>query len=542
MAYDTERARPLPPEMLRLSSESSSIEDTWIGDAEPRRRLSFFRVLLALILFAGVSYGGYVVVKSKLIAPVPIRKTWFAPYVDVTVPPVYQFQSTSDDPARQTVLGFVVASPNSDQPCTPTWGASYTLAGADQAMTLGSRIAQMQQDGAQPIVSFGGQAHTSLDLSCSSVPKLVHAYQAVITKYNLSTIDLDIEGTALDDVQATQRRATAIADLQREARSQGKRLVVWLTLPVEPTGLQADALSVISAMLSDRVAIAGVNVMTMDFTDPPVDGQSMLGLTEAALYATHTQLLKLFERYGEHPRSAQVWQQQGATAMIGQNDVRGENFTVADAEGLAVFAKKIGLGRVSIWSLNRDSQCGTSFPEIGLMSNHCSGTAQRGLQFAAIFTKLPGQASAFADLATAPTPPTPDTNPTDAPYPLWSATQQYPEGYKIVEHGEIYAAKWYNSGDDPAAVVQFSYETPWELIGPVLPGDHAPVIKKLPPGTYPAWKKTAPYTNGDKILFHGLAYEAKWDNQGVSPDTSTDNPSGSPWHPLFSIPGEPATS
>src|SRR5580692_366487 len=217
-----------------LSSRGpASIEDTWIGEVEPKRRLSAIRVLLALIVFAGIGYGGYDVVKSKLVPVVPIKNTWFAPYIDVTLTPVYQFQSTSADPARQSVLGFIVPSPNANQPCDPTWGAAYSLRSADQALTVGSRIAQMQQDGAEPIVSFGGQAHTSLDVSCTTVPALVKAYQKVITKYNLNTIDLDVEGTALDDVAATQRRAQAMSDLERTARENGKHLAIWLTLPVE---------------------------------------------------------------------------------------------------------------------------------------------------------------------------------------------------------------------------------------------------------------------------------------------------------------------
>jgi chitinase len=525
-----------------LSRAPAPLDDTWIGDDEPRRRLSVVRVLIALIVFAGLGYGGFVVVKAKLAPPVEIRKTWFAPYVDVTLPPVYQFQSTSADPARQTVLGFIVDSPNANQPCLPSWGASYSLRAADQALTLGSRIAQMQQDGAEPIVSFGGQAHTSLDVSCTSVPALVKAYQSIITRYNLNTIDLDIEGTALDDVGAEQRRAAAMADLERTARENGKQLAVWLTLPVEPDGLQDDALSVISSMLADRVAIAGVNIMTMDFTSPPAGGQTMLGLAENALYATHTQLITLYQHYGEHPRPAELWQQMGATVMVGQNNIRGENFTTADGSGLATFADKIGLGRLSMWSLNRDSQCGTSFPEIGLQSNTCSGTAQSNLQFADTFNKLPGDAIAFDNLTSAPTPPAPNTNPSDAPYPVWSATEQYPEGYKIVEHGEIYQAKWYNSGDDPSAIVQFSYQTPWELIGPVLPGDRAPLIPHLPAGTYPPWKIGTSYVAGQKVLFGGLGYEAKWDNQGVSPSTSANDPTGSAWRPLYTIPGEPATA
>jgi chitinase len=540
MTQDLTRRAGSPSRPATLAA-SNAIDDTWIGEEEPRRRLSLLRVLIALVVFAGLCYGGYTVVKSKLVPAVAIRKTWFAPYIDATLTPVYQFQSTSEDPARQSVLGFIVDSPNANQPCLPTWGAAYTLPGADRSLALGSRIAQMQQDGAEPIVSFGGQAHTSLDVSCSNVPDLVKAYQRVITKYNLNTIDLDVEGTALDDVAATQRRATAMADLERDAREHGQPLAVWLTLPVEPDGLQDDALSVVSAMLAARVSVAGVNIMAMDYTNPPPSGSTMLQLTENALYATHAQLVSLFQRYGEHPRSAQVWQRLGATVMIGQNSVRGENFTTDDASGLAVFARKNGLGRVSMWSLNRDSQCGTSFPEIGLESNTCSGTAQSSLQFAHTFNQLPGDAIAFANLPAAPTPPTPDTNPSDAPYPLWSAIEQYPAGYKITEHGEIYQAKWYNSGDDPAAVVQFSYQTPWELIGPVLPGNKAPVIRKLAAGTYPLWKLTTNYTGGDKVMFHGLGYIAKWDNQGVSPSTSANDPTGSAWKPLFSIPGEPAS-
>jgi hypothetical protein len=38
-----------------------------------------------------------------------------------------------------------------------------------------------------------------------------------------------------------------------------------------------------------------------------------------------------------------------------------------------------------MWSVNQDSQCGSSFAEIGMLSTTCSGTAQSGLQFAQAF-------------------------------------------------------------------------------------------------------------------------------------------------------------
>jgi cellulose synthase/poly-beta-1,6-N-acetylglucosamine synthase-like glycosyltransferase/chitodextrinase len=505
---------------------------------EPRARLSPLRVLVALILVAGLGYGGYVGVKARITALVAgTRSTWFAPYVDVTLLPTYQFQSTSANPSRQTVLGFVVADPGA--PCTPSWGAAYTMAGASQSLALASRIAQLRQNGTEPIVSFGGRSNTSLDVACTSVAGLALAYQSVIDEYHLTAIDLDIEGAALDNFAAEKRRAAAIAALEQSARNNHRQLRVWLTLPVEPSGLQGNALSVISAMLRARVQITGINVMAMDFSQPPGPGSTMLTQVTSALNATHAQLASLFPRYGLHLLPQQIWQRMGATVMIGQNDVRGERFTIADAQGLAAFADHNHLGRVSEWSLNRDMQCGSSFPETGLMSNVCSGTAQGPLGFTRVFSKLGGVESATAQNGNV-LPPQADTNPADAPYPQWSATASYPMGYKVVENGEIFQAKWFNSGQDPAAQVQYSWQTPWELLGPVLPGDHAPTLK-VTPGAYPQWAIGTQYTAGDRVTYHGLPYEAKWGNQGVSPAGQAADPAGSPWRPLFRIPGEPTS-
>ena len=397
----------------------------------------------------------------------------------------------------------------------------------------------MQQDGAQPIVSFGGQANTSLDVACTSVAGLTQAYQSVISAYNLTAIDLDVEGSALDNLAASERRAAAVAALEQAARADHRQLAVWLTLPVEPDGLQDNALSVISSMLRDHVSITGINVMTMDFAQPPASGSSMLSLVQDALNATHAQLADLYPRYGIHLRSEQIWQRLGATVMIGQNNVQGENFTVPDAQGLVRFASGTHLGRVSMWTLNRDSQCGSSFPENGLLSNTCSGTAESALQFSQIFGQLQGVTAVTASAGDVQ-PAVANTDPADAPYPQWSPVADYPLGYRVVEDGEVYQAKWFNSGDDPQAQVQDSWQTPWELLGPVLPGDHAPVIPHLPTGTYPAWSITAQYKDGDTVLFGGLPYEAKWENLGVSPQTATSDPSGSPWEALYKIPGEPA--
>ena len=534
--------RPNVPTQMKVTVEAPPEPPGPPGPPEalegsPGRRLSVLRIAVALVLLAGAGYGGLIAVRTRLTTGAGvIHQTWFAPYVDVTLTPTYQFQSSSADGARQTVLGFVVADPSSG--CTPSWGAAFTLAQADQSLGLGSRIAQVQQDGAQPIVSFGGRASTSLDVACTSVKSLTEAYQSVIDAYRLTAIDLDIEGAALDDFQAAQRGAAAVADLEKAAEGAHRQLSVWLTLPVEPSGLQYGALSVLESMLRDRVSIAGINVMTMDFTRPPPGGTTMLQLAENALYATHAQLASLFPRYGIHLRSQQIWQQLGATVMIGQNDIQAENFTVPDAQGLASFAAWTHLGRISMWSLNRDSPCGSSFPENGLLSHGCSGTAQSSLEFSRIFGQLRGDASITS--AGDVQPAVANTNPADAPYPQWSADADYPSGYKVVEDGEIYQARWYNTGEDPQTQFQYSWQTPWQLLGPVLPGDHAPVIVK-PTGIHPDWSISAHYQAGNEVLYEGLPYQAKWNNLGVSPLTQCTDPSGSPWRALYWIPGEPTS-
>jgi chitinase len=506
-----------------------------LPDGPPRRHLSLARVLVALVVFAGAGYGGYVGLKTRLLIPATAtHQTWFAPYVDVTLTPTYQFQSTSADPARQSVLGFVVAAGKSD--CTPSWGGAYTIAAAGQQLAVGPRIAQLQQDGEQAIVSFGGKANTSLDAACTTVTGLTSAYQSVISAYHLTTIDLDIEGSALDNAAAGQRRAAAIAALEKA----DPKLGVWLTLPVEPTGLQDNAMSAITAMLRGHVSIAGVNVMTMDFSSAPAAGTTMAQLAEKALTVTSGQLATLYPEYGIHLRSQQIWQRLGATVMIGQNDIQGENFTVADAQALAAFAGRSHLGRLSLWSINRDSQCGSSFPETGLLSNTCSGTAQSGLQFTQVFDQLQGNAIVSPGAGKVQ-PAVADTNPADAPYPQWSASADYPLGYKVVEDGEIYQAKWYNTGDDPSAQVQYSWQTPWELLGPVVSGEGM-TIATLPAGTYPAWSIDTQYEVGDRVLYQGLPYQAKWINQGTSPATESTDPSGSPWKALYGIPGEPSSA
>jgi chitinase len=504
-------------------------------DDAPARRLSIPRLVAVIAVVGAAAIAGASWVHTEITRrPTPRAGTWFAPYVDTTLPPTYAFQSSTLQPARQVALGFIVASTPTS--CTPSWGAAYSLAGADQALAIGSRIAQLRDNGAQGIVSFGGQANAPLWTACRTTAALTRAYRTVIDRYNLNAIDLDVEGSALSDAATMQRNATAIAAIQKRY----PRLTVWLTLPVATSGLQDNARAALAAMLQSRVSLDGVNLMTMDFSPAP-GGSELIGPVTQALRAAHAQIGTVDDQYGVRLSSGQVWRHMGATVMIGENDVSGERFSTADATSLVAFARSTALGRISMWSINRDRQCGSVYSVTGVLSNSCSGTPEPTLGFAHTFGALRGTVPAHSGAAASATlPPAPDTNPADAPYPTWSATEPYPQGYKVVENGLIYQALYYTSGNDPSAEQSTGAPGPWLLVGPVLPGSHPRAPVRLASGTYPAWSAGTAYHTGNRVLSGGEPYQAKWNNQGASPAGAVSDPYGNPWKPLFTIPGEPA--
>lgn len=524
-----------PPELAGLLSGGGAEE----VDDPVRERLSWARLFLVLLLVATLGAGGWFGYQRLQQQGEPLAPARAVPYVDTTLTPLHQFQDPAANPSRTVALGFVVAAP--DAPCTPSWGGYYTLDQAAQALELDRRIAQLRSAGGDLMVSLGGQAGTELAQGCTDDARLVAAYRAVVDRYQVGTVDLDIEGAALSDDAGLTRRATAVAALQAERAAAGTPLGVWLTLPVAPSGLTADGVDAVRTMLAEGVELAGVNVMTMDYgTSGP--GADMLDLATSALRATSDQVRQAYRARGVELTDAQVWARIGATPMIGQNDVDGEVFTLDDARGLAAFAREHGLGRVSFWSVNRDAPCGATFSGVVVHSNTCSGVDQEPMEFSRLLSDL-GDTTAPSAAATTnvvvPAQRTVDDDPASSPFPIWRPTAQYVQGYKVVWHGEVYQAKWYTQGSDPSAPAVAGTPAPWDHLGPVREDDApmkpVPVVHDV---TTP-WTATRQYIQGDRVLFAGLPYEAKWSTKGEPPVTEFPLDPGTPWRPLFTIPGEP---
>jgi chitinase len=500
----------------------------------PGRRLSIVRLLVLLAVIGALVAAGIFGVRWFQAAAEPAPTSWFAAYADVTATPSFAFESPRSAAGDNVMLSFIVAS--SSDGCTPTWGTVYGLDEAESALDLDRRIARLAQQGGEAAVSFGGARNEELATACSDPAALQRAYQSVISRYDVSTIDIDVEGANLDDAAANQRRAAALAALQKDVRDGGGSLAIWLTLPVTPTGLDERAQAVVGDTLAAGVDLAGVNAMTMNYGTSMPDGSTVLTTTQGALNALHRQLDVLYDRVGITLSDRTLWSKVGATPMIGQNDVQAEVFTTDDATALNRFLVSKGVGRVSMWSLNRDTSCGPNYANVSVVSDSCSGVDQDGLRFADLLSAdITGTPQFSADLVTTDEPQDEaelTDDPGTSPYPIWNDAAAYLKGTKVVWHHNVYEAKWWTRGDLPDNPVLNDWETPWSLVGPVLPGETPIPQPTLPDGTYGEWDGAIVYLRGDRVLFEGVPYEAKWWTQGDSPAAWSSDPDSAAWAPM----------
>lgn len=284
----------------------------------------------------------------------------FAPYVDMTLYPQFSLaQAVRQTGVRHFSLAFIV----SGNACSAAWGGVLRL---DDPWITGS-LAGLRAEGGDAIVSFGGAANQELALTCATVDALAAQYQAVIDTYGIRYLDFDIEGAAQGDAASVERRSKAIARVQEAGRAAGRPVSVSLTLPVMPTGLTESGLGVVRSAIANGVDVDVVNVMAMDYFDPALEYDGRMGTYAIqAARSTKEQLERLYPRHSE----AELWAMVGVTPMLGINDNPEEIFTTADAAKLTAFATRKGLGRLAMWSANRDAPCPTPSQST---QNTCSG-------------------------------------------------------------------------------------------------------------------------------------------------------------------------
>lgn len=496
------------------------------------KRLSPWRVFIGIAVVLVVTAGAVTVpwylTQQEPVAAETAGPRWFGGYFDVTAADVSMSPTADEGNADTVMLGFIVAS--SSTRCAPSWGTHYSLVQAGQELDLDRRIDSMRRDGAHVAVSFGGALNSELAVVCDSTSALMQAYSKVIDRYSVTTIDLDLEGDGLEDAVAGERRAAAIAALQRQRTAFGGALDVWVTLPTSTHGLTDSGTKAVRQLLEAGVDLAGVNAMTMDYA-VDLDGRTMAEASIQALDAVHAQLTALYRDQQIPLPPGGAWAVMGATPMIGQNDVRDEVFTMDDAIELSNFAQQRELARMSMWSINRDRTCGPNYPDTTIVSDSCSGVDQAGRTFASILAA--GFDESPSDAEVAPLPTLVPDDPETSPYPIWSDDAAYSNGVRVVWKGYVYVAKWWVSGgpqpDDPT---QTAETTSWVLVGPVLPEDRPHALPIVPDGTYPVWNADTVYRKGARVVVDRVAFEAKWWTQAEDPAEGLTDHDRSPWEAI----------
>ncbi len=311
--------------------------------------------------------------------------TWpgqfFAPYVDMTLYPTFDLAAAAhNQEVKYFTLAFIVA----DGANQPSWGgySSYEVNGGAFDTQVRSQITALRALGGDAMVSFGGANGQELAQAITDVSALKNAYQNVVSAYNLTQLDFDIEGAAVADHASIDRRSQALAGLQRDAAAAGRSLSVWFTLPVLPSGLTSDGMYVLQSALKYGVNISGVNIMAMDYGDGAAPNPAGT-MGQYAIQSAQSLFTQLKSLASPATTTAQLWRMIGVTPMIGVNDVSDEVFDQTAARQLLAFAQQVGMGRLSMWSLNRDQEAPSG--ALSYATATSSSIVQQPFEFAQIF-------------------------------------------------------------------------------------------------------------------------------------------------------------
>ncbi|MBP5427149.1 MAG: discoidin domain-containing protein [Clostridiales bacterium] len=230
----------------------------------------------------------------------------------------------------------------------PAWRGKYNY----NSGLYDEEIDKLRRNGGNIIISFGGANTKEMAPAIKDVNKLQAAYQSVIDYYDLTWIDLDIEGEILKDKAANTRRNKALVGLQKKR----PKVVYSYCLPADPRGLSSKAVALLKDAKEQGVRVDVVNVMAMDYGDsiaPNPEGKM-------GYYAIKTaeETKKQLEKIGYKDTKV------GVTVMIGMNDVKSEIFRIKDAKELLAWANKTSWVRyLGFWSVNRDNGNGSGAKE-----------------------------------------------------------------------------------------------------------------------------------------------------------------------------------
>jgi hypothetical protein len=326
-------------------------------------------VLAAGAIPAGSAYAG----QGRRTLPEHVFAPYFQAYTDANPAEVGKASG-----ARFLTMAFLQTQASGS--CDILWNGDPAKPVARS--TFGPEIARIRAAGGDVVPSFGGfsadSTATEIADSCTDASRIAAAYQKVITTYDVTRLDMDIEDRSLDDTAAVDRRNQAIHLIQQWADRQHRPLQIVYTLPTAPGGLEPNAVNVLASAVRYGARVDIVNIMTFDYyDDQPHD---MAADTKNAANGLVATLRTLYPQRS----TAHLWRMVGITEMIGIDDYGSggepgpkEVFTLADARAITRWAAERNVGELSFWALGRDN--GGCPGTAG--SDDCSGVVQAPYQY-----------------------------------------------------------------------------------------------------------------------------------------------------------------
>jgi chitinase len=359
---------------------------------------------------------------------------WYgaAPYVmplDNTPPDLSQVMAATGQKSFE--LAFVLDGGG----CSAAWDGT---AAVSSDTTVANVINGVRASGGDVSVSFGGFGGTKLGQTCGSAAATAAAEQAVINKYSLKAIDLDLEEPEYENTTAINNEIGAAQILQRNNAG----LYISITTAGTAAGTGFFGQNVLNTAKADGFTPNNFSIMPFD------GGFSGASSQISALNAFHGLLMNTFGW-----SSATAFQHEGFSGMNGRTD-SAEMFFQADFQTVLNFAESNGLARFTYWSLNRDRQCNPP-DNNGSLSGACSSVAQGAWDFTK-FTAMFGGAT--------PPPPPPPTTTTAPPttttgggggsggcggVAAWSNSTAYTGGSVVSFNSHKWTAKWWTFNDTP---------------------------------------------------------------------------------------------
>lgn len=299
----------------------------------------------------------------------------FAPYIETYAAPTPATLAKRSK-AKYLTMAFIQSpSPHS---CAITWNGN-TKTSISRAV-YGNDIAAIRASGGDVIPSFGGYAadHQGTEIAdnCTDVNAIAAAYEKVVTTYNVSRIDLDVEDNSLTNTAGIERRNKAIRQAEEWAARHHRALQFSYTLPAYVNGLNRHAVQLLRNAVQNHARVDVVNIMTFDYYDNRP--HEMATDTKRAATATIHQLHKVYPAKSV----TGLWHSLGVTEMIGIDDFGpAETFTTADAAAVETWGNSLGIALISFWALQRDNgNCSGTAGNDG-----CSGVTQSAWQYSHIF-------------------------------------------------------------------------------------------------------------------------------------------------------------